>query len=33
MANTMFTILMGLDVEQRRRFLEEHSTEVKFLDV
>ncbi len=33
MANTMFTILMGLDVEQRRRFLEEHAGEVKFLDV
>ena len=33
LANTMFTILMGLDVQQRRRFLEEHSTEVKFLDV
>ncbi len=33
LANTMFTILMGLDVEQRRRFLEEHSSEVKFLDV
>ncbi len=33
LANTMFTILMGLDVEQRRRFLEEHASEVKFLDV
>jgi DNA gyrase subunit B len=33
LANTMFSILMGLDVEQRRHFLEEHSSEVKFLDV
>ncbi len=33
LANTMFTILMGLDVEQRRHFLEEHSSEVKFLDI
>jgi DNA gyrase subunit B len=33
LANTMFTILMGLDVEQRRHFIEDHSTEVKFLDV
>ena len=33
LANTMFKILMGLDVEQRRRFLEEHASEVKFLDV
>jgi DNA gyrase subunit B len=33
LANTMFTILMGLDVEQRRHFLEEHASEVKFLDV
>ena len=33
LANTMFTILMGLDVEQRRHFLEEHANEVKFLDV
>ena len=33
LANTMFTILMGLDVEQRRRFLEEHASEVKFLDI
>jgi DNA gyrase subunit B len=33
LANTMFTILMGVDVEKRRKFLEEHSTEVAFLDV
>ncbi len=33
LANTMFTILMGLDVEQRRHFLEEHASEVKFLDI
>jgi DNA gyrase subunit B len=33
LANTMFSILMGLDVEQRRHFLEEHATEVKFLDI
>ncbi len=33
LANTMFTILMGLDVEQRRHFIEEHASEVKFLDV
>ena len=33
LANTMFSILMGIDVEQRRKFLQEHSSEVKFLDV
>ena len=33
LANTMFTILMGMDVEKRRKFLEEHSTEVSFLDI
>ena len=33
LANTMFTILMGIDVEQRRHFLEDHSSEVKFLDI
>ncbi len=33
LANTMFTILMGIDVEQRRHFLEDHATEVKFLDI
>ncbi len=33
LANTMFTILMGLDVEQRRHFIEEHASEVKFLDI
>ncbi len=29
----LFTILMGLDVQQRRKFLHEHAQEVKFLDV
>ncbi len=29
----LFTVLMGLDVVERRRFLEEHASEVKFLDV
>jgi len=24
---------MGIDVEQRRHYLEEHSTEVTFLDI
>jgi DNA gyrase subunit B len=33
LASTMFTILMGLDVEQRRHFIVEHASEVKFLDV
>ncbi|MDE1865980.1 MAG: DNA gyrase subunit B [Candidatus Micrarchaeota archaeon] len=33
MAEAIFTVLMGLDVEQRRKFLEEHSHEVSFLDV
>ncbi|MCL4546884.1 MAG: DNA gyrase subunit B [Candidatus Marsarchaeota archaeon] len=33
LANIMFTVLMGLDVEKRRHFLEEHSSEVKFLDI
>ncbi|MGC8648603.1 MAG: DNA gyrase/topoisomerase IV subunit B [Candidatus Micrarchaeia archaeon] len=33
LADTMFTILMGMDVEKRRHFLEEHSNEVKFLDI
>lgn len=32
-ANQLFSILMGLDVPQRRKFLEEHSGEVRFLDV
>lgn len=32
-ANTLFSILMGVDVHQRRKFLEEHSGDVKFLDV
>jgi DNA gyrase subunit B len=33
LANTMFEVLMGIDVERRRKFLEEHSTEVSFLDI
>lgn len=32
-ANSLFTILMGADVQQRRKFLEEHSGDVKFLDI
>ncbi len=32
-ANSLFSILMGLDVHQRRKFLEEHSGDVKFLDI
>lgn len=32
-ADAIFTTLMGLDVEQRRHFLEEHSNEVSFLDI
>ncbi|MGC8669689.1 MAG: DNA gyrase/topoisomerase IV subunit B [Candidatus Micrarchaeia archaeon] len=33
LADMLFSILMGLDVASRRHFLEEHSTEVSFLDV
>lgn len=32
-ADAIFSILMGIDVEQRRHFLEEHSSEVSFLDI
>ena len=32
-ANRLFSILMGIDVVQRRKFLEEHSGDVRFLDV
>ncbi|MDE1810980.1 MAG: DNA gyrase subunit B [Candidatus Micrarchaeota archaeon] len=33
MADALFSVLMGIDVEQRRKFLEEHSHEVSFLDI
>ena len=33
LAEAIFTVLMGLEVEPRRKFLEEHSHEVSFLDV
>ena len=32
-ADRLFTILMGLDIPQRRKFLQEHAEEVKSLDV
>ena len=32
-ADAIFTTLMGIDVEQRRHYIEEHSTEVTFLDI
>ncbi len=32
-ADAIFTTLMGVDVDQRRHFLEEHSSEVSFLDI
>jgi DNA gyrase subunit B len=32
-ANRLFSILMGIDVSQRRKFLEEHSGDVRFLDI
>jgi len=32
-ADTLFSVLMGISVPERRKFLEEHSTEVSFLDV
>jgi DNA gyrase subunit B len=32
-AEAIFTVLMGIDVEPRRKFLEEHSHEVSFLDI
>ncbi len=33
MADSLFTILMGVDPAQRRRFLHDHAEEVNFLDV
>ena len=33
LANMIFSILMGLNVEERRKFLEEHSKDVRFLDI
>jgi DNA gyrase subunit B len=32
-AEQLFSVLMGEDVERRRRFIEEHALEVKNLDV
>ena len=32
-ADRLFSILMGEDVDQRRRYIEEHALEVKNLDV
>ncbi|MEM3181026.1 MAG: DNA gyrase subunit B [Candidatus Micrarchaeaceae archaeon] len=32
-ANELFEILMGVDVQKRRKFLEEHASEVVFLDI
>ncbi|MGC8649305.1 MAG: toprim domain-containing protein, partial [Candidatus Micrarchaeia archaeon] len=32
-ADRLFSVLMGLDVSERRKFLEEHSTEVASLDI
>ena len=32
-ADKLFSILMGMDVSERRKFLEEHASEVAFLDV
>ncbi|MGE4198965.1 MAG: DNA gyrase subunit B, partial [Phycisphaerales bacterium] len=32
-ADALFSILMGEEVEQRRKFIEEHALEVKNLDV
>jgi DNA gyrase subunit B len=29
----LFTVLMGVDVPQRRKFLQEHAEEVRVLDI
>jgi DNA gyrase subunit B len=33
MADEMFTILMGEDVEQRRSFIQRNAKDVRFLDI
>jgi DNA gyrase subunit B len=33
MADEMFTILMGEDVEQRRHFIQRNAKDVRFLDI
>ncbi len=33
MADSLFTILMGIDPAQRRRFLHDHAEQVSFLDI
>ena len=32
-ADALFSVLMGINVSERRKFIEEHATEVSFLDV
>jgi DNA gyrase subunit B len=32
-ADKMFSVLMGTNVEPRRKFIEDHALEVKFLDI
>jgi DNA gyrase subunit B len=33
LADQMFSILMGEDVEQRRRFIQRNAKDVRFLDI